>query len=43
MDQVPAEVDRLVRFGATKVREVEEWGQFHVVLTDPEGNEFCVQ
>lgn len=42
-EQVPAEVDRVVGLGATKVREVEEWGQFHVVLQDPEGNEFCIQ
>jgi hypothetical protein len=42
-EQVPAEVDRVVALGATKLREVEEWGQFHVVLQDPEGNEFCIQ
>lgn len=35
------EVERLVALGATVVREVSEWGSC-VVLTDPEGNEFCV-
>ncbi len=42
-EQVPAEVTRIASLGATKVGEVEEWGQFHVVMQDPEGNEFCVQ
>lgn len=36
-------VDRLVTHGATKLREVEEHGGRHVVLRDPEDNEFCVQ
>ena len=42
-EQVPAEVARIEQLGATKIREVEEWGQFHVVMQDPEGNEFCLQ
>jgi Glyoxalase-like domain len=42
-ERVPGEVARIEELGATKVREVEEWGQFHVVMQDPEGNEFCIQ
>ncbi|SBT41422.1 VOC family protein [Micromonospora auratinigra] len=38
-----AEVARLRGLGATVVRQVSEPGTDHVVLTDPEGNEFCVQ
>ena len=32
------EVERLVSLGATKSREFENW----TIMTDPEGNEFCV-
>ncbi len=42
-ERVPAEVARIQELGGTKIREVEEWGQFHVVMQDPEDNEFCVQ
>lgn len=42
-EQVNTEVDRLLRQGATKQREVEETGEYCVVMLDPEGNEFCVQ
>ena len=42
-EQVYAEVARLQGLGATRGREVEEMGGFHVVMQDPEGNEFCVQ
>jgi hypothetical protein len=42
-EQVYAEVARLEKAGATRVRAAEEWGEFHVVMQDPEGNEFCVQ
>jgi len=42
-ERIGAEVERLVGLGA---RVVEEFGQEgrpdHVVLADPEGNEFCV-
>jgi catechol 2,3-dioxygenase-like lactoylglutathione lyase family enzyme len=38
-----AEVDRLRELGATVLREVREPGTEHVVMSDPEGNEFCVQ
>lgn len=37
-----AEVARLVGLGATHVRDVEEWGFAWTVLTDAEGNEFCL-
>ncbi len=36
------EVERLESLGATRVREAEERGGYHVVMQDPEGNEFCV-
>jgi len=41
--QVNTEVDRLLSLGAAKQREVEETGEYCVVMLDPEGNEFCVQ
>ena len=41
--QVRSEVDRLSKLGANAGREWEEQGDFWVVMTDPEGNEFCVQ
>lgn len=41
--QVNAEVERLLRIGAKKQRELEEMGGYCVVMQDPEGNEFCVQ
>ena len=28
--------------GATEVDRVEEFGEFWVVMQDPEGNEFCI-
>ena len=37
-----AEVARLVELGATRVADMEEWGDQWTVLQDPEGNEFCV-
>ncbi|WP_144125762.1 VOC family protein [Catellatospora sichuanensis] len=37
------EVKRLEGIGATILREVQEPGTHHVVMADPEGNEFCVQ
>jgi hypothetical protein len=39
---VDAEVQRLVGLGAGVVRRVNEDDQCFVVMTDPEGNEFCV-
>lgn len=41
-DDRAAEVNRLVGLGAAVVADVEEWGGRWTVLTDPEGNEFCV-
>lgn len=37
-----AEADRLVAAGAVRVHRVEEFGIFWIVMTDPEGNEFCI-
>jgi predicted enzyme related to lactoylglutathione lyase len=41
-DDMVAEVQRLVALGATKVTEQSVPGLSWTVLTDPEGNEFCV-
>ncbi|MFF8607685.1 VOC family protein [Streptomyces sp. NPDC015346] len=38
-----AEVARLEALGASVLRRVAEQGGEWVVMTDPEGNEFCVQ
>ncbi|MFI6507676.1 VOC family protein [Streptosporangium sp. NPDC050855] len=40
---VQAEVKRLVGLGATEVRTAEENGEYWTLMTDPEGNEFCLQ
>ena len=40
--RVSAAVERLTEAGATFVREYTELGVHWAVLTDPEGNEFCV-
>lgn len=37
-----AKIDELIEAGATTVRRVEESGSWWMVMTDPEGNEFCV-
>lgn len=37
-DDVPAEVDRISALGATVVKVFDRW----TVLSDPEGNQFCV-
>ncbi|MDY7541093.1 MULTISPECIES: VOC family protein [unclassified Cryobacterium] len=46
-EEVDAERDRIVALGASVLRVVDEsWGPFpeyHVIMADPEGNEFCVQ
>jgi len=42
-DRIDAEVQRLLTLGAHKLYELEEYGQYHVTMADPEGNEFCVQ
>jgi catechol 2,3-dioxygenase-like lactoylglutathione lyase family enzyme len=45
--EVDAEKDRVVALGAKVLRHVDgTWGPFpeyHWVLADPEGNEFCIQ
>jgi catechol 2,3-dioxygenase-like lactoylglutathione lyase family enzyme len=45
--EVDAEAERLVGLGATIVhRRDGTWGpypEYHYVMTDPEGNEFCLQ
>jgi hypothetical protein len=40
---VDAAVERAVGLGATKVRLIEELGERHYVMLDPEDNEFCLQ
>lgn len=40
---VDREVKRMIDLGADVVREVEERGEYWVVMRDPEGNEFCLQ
>jgi predicted enzyme related to lactoylglutathione lyase len=42
-DDLDAETRRLVELGAAVVHEKREWGAHWRTLTDPEGNEFCVQ
>jgi hypothetical protein len=37
-----AKIDQLTEAGAQQVRRVDENGQWWMVMTDPEGNEFCV-
>jgi hypothetical protein len=41
-DAQEQEVARLCGLGATRVRHAEDPDDDYVVLTDPEGNEFCV-
>jgi len=41
--QVDSEVDRIVELGAKKDHELDENGEYCVIMLDPEGNEFCVQ
>jgi catechol 2,3-dioxygenase-like lactoylglutathione lyase family enzyme len=44
MAALEAECERLVGLGATRVRryEAEQAGSGHIVMQDPEGNEFCL-
>ncbi len=37
-----AEADRLEALGATRIGPIEERDSYHIVMRDPEGNEFCV-
>jgi predicted enzyme related to lactoylglutathione lyase len=41
-DEMEAQVTRLVELGAAYARRGRDEGGEYVVLTDPEGNEFCV-
>jgi Glyoxalase-like domain len=41
--RVDAEVQRLVEVGAQQQQAFDQRGEYHVVMQDPEGNEFCVQ
>jgi catechol 2,3-dioxygenase-like lactoylglutathione lyase family enzyme len=41
-DDREAEAARLAGLGATRLSDHDEWGAVWTVLTDPEGNEFCV-
>jgi hypothetical protein len=43
IEQVAEAVDRAVGLGATTVQRYDERGEHHVVMRDPEGNEFCLQ
>ena len=38
--RIDDEADRLCQVGATKLRAVEEHGEYWVTMLDPEGNEF---
>jgi predicted enzyme related to lactoylglutathione lyase len=42
VDDVDAAATDLVRLGATRLRRFDEPGDTWVVLTDPDGNEFCL-
>lgn len=42
-DRLHSEAERLIGLGATLVREVEDPSGHWITLTDPEGNEFCIQ
>ena len=45
-EEVDAEAERIVGLGATVLRKADlSWGgfaEYHYVMQDPEGNEFCV-
>jgi predicted enzyme related to lactoylglutathione lyase len=42
-ERIEVEAERLVRAGATVRQRHEEHGALdHIVMADPEGNEFCV-
>ena len=41
--RVDAAVEKVVAAGGSQVRLVEELGERHFVMQDPEGNEFCLQ
>ena len=41
--QVGEEVDRLLALGGRRVSDHEQGDHYHVVMQDPEGNEFCLR
>jgi hypothetical protein len=41
--RVDAEAQRVAALGATRVRAIDQRGEYWVVMQDPEGNEFCLQ
>jgi hypothetical protein len=41
--RVESEARRAISLGARELYRVEERGEFHITLQDPEGNEFCLQ
>jgi predicted enzyme related to lactoylglutathione lyase len=41
--QVDAAAKRLVSLGARLVGAMEKRGEYWAIMTDPEGNEFCIQ
>ncbi|HJT37329.1 MAG TPA: VOC family protein, partial [Actinomycetota bacterium] len=41
--RVDAEAQRAVSLGARELYRIDERGEFHITLQDPEGNEFCLQ
>jgi catechol 2,3-dioxygenase-like lactoylglutathione lyase family enzyme len=46
-EQIDAEVERIVGLGATVLHKADNtfgpYPEYHYVMADPEGNEFCVQ
>ena len=42
-ERVREEADRIEALGATRRREVDERGEFYIVMQDFEGNELCLQ
>jgi hypothetical protein len=41
-DDCDKEIASLVELGATRGPDHDEWGHAWTVMTDPEGNEFCI-
>ncbi|MGH3321919.1 MAG: VOC family protein [Streptosporangiaceae bacterium] len=42
-ERVDEEVGRVTDLGATELYSMGEYGEYWVVMQDPEGNEFCLQ
>ena len=41
--RIDSEAERAVSLGARELYRIDERGEYHVTLHDPEGNEFCLQ